>query len=165
MKRTNGKGNGKQPSTPRVSEPEIADSDDVTSRPPVGKGGRVAEHVVELRLRQVQSMMTQGHRTGMIYRLVAKSQRKEMKARELARKQGKAIEDYPALVWGHTVPADRTIDDYIARVKERFEAEGRSLSKQGAVVFGQANAMIADLYTPISTRGRCRRIAMRSANA
>lgn len=125
----------------------IAGSGESESSNPRGKGGRVPDHVVEQRLRAVYSMMTQGHRTSAIYRIVAKAALKERKKRAEAKKTAKDIDDYPALVWGETVPSTRTIDDYIARARAIFEQEGRELTKAGATSYGQANAMIGDVYT------------------
>lgn len=110
--------------------------------------GRTPDYIVGERVRRVWFWMLAGFKTAAIYRLAAKAHALEWKAREAAKKARKDVDEYPPLVWAvdPTPVSDRTIDTYIARAKEMYETDGRSLPKEVAAQFGVIMARLNDLY-------------------
>lgn len=117
-------------------------------KPPGTRTGRTPDYIVEQRVNRVMFWMQQGHRTSAIYRLAAKEHGRELRDRAAAKKAKKSADEYPPLIWAtfDTPVGTRTIDDYIARAKARFETEGRQLSKDAATQFGVIMSRLNDLY-------------------
>lgn len=114
----------------------------------VNRKGRTPDYIVEQRVRRVWFWMLAGFRTGAIHRLAARAHGEELAARAKAKRERKPTEDYPPLVWAvdRTPVNDRTVDTYIARAKEMFEFDGRSLPKEVATQLGVIVARLNDLY-------------------
>jgi hypothetical protein len=92
--------------------------------------------------------MMAGHRTAAIYRLVARAHADELRKLTAAKKARVDPEQYPPLVWATdaTPVSNRTVDAYIAAAKERFEREGREMSKDTSTQFGVIMSRLNDLY-------------------
>lgn len=108
---------------------------------------RVTKDVIEKRVRAVGEWLVQGHRARRIYLLVSEATKLERERRQTARAKSPP-EPPPPFVWGDIDPpcSTRMIDVYVRKARDKFEAEGRELSKKGVEVLGITWARSNDLY-------------------
>jgi hypothetical protein len=110
------------------------------SPPTTGRGKKTGQAVIIQRVSLVYRLLIDGKRTPEIRRAVALAAQKEANDRKSATVK-------PPFVWGDEGKvADRTLDNYIKRAKERIHAEGAGLRKRGEFILGKNFARQDAIY-------------------
>jgi hypothetical protein len=110
------------------------------SPPTTGRGKKTGQATIIQRVSLVYRLLIDGKRTPEIRRAVALAAQKEANERKIATVP-------PPFIWGDEGKvADRTLDTYIKKAKDRIHAEGVDLRKRGDFILGKNFARQDAIY-------------------
>lgn len=108
--------------------------------PTTGRGKKTGQATITQRVSLVYRLLIDGKRTPEIRRAVALAAQKEANDRKIGTTP-------PPFVWGDEGKvADRTLDNYIKKAKERIHAEGVDMRRRGDFILGKNFARQDAIY-------------------